>query len=178
MRITITGTPGTGKTSVARALSQKLGVPLYSLSEIVEKHGLFSSYDEKREAYIVDIEKLINFFSDKKHFIAEGLVAHHIPSDLCIVLRASPTEIEKRLKTRNYSKEKVKENVESELLAVIATEAFQEPKAPTVCQIDTTDRTIEEVVELVERCIKGKRIVEDVDWLEEQEHSNKSTESL
>ncbi len=178
MRITITGTPGTGKTSVARILQEKLKIPLYHLSEAVKEYKLFSSYDKEREAFVADVEKLVEFFSKKKSFLAEGLIAHYIPADICIILRASPKEIERRLSTRNYSIDKIKENAESEKLDVIATEVFQNPNAPLICQIDTTNKKVEEVAKLIEKCIKGERIFENVDWLEEQENSYRNSGSL
>ena len=72
LKLTITGTPGTGKSTVARILSKKLGLPIYNISEVVREEELYSEFDERRDAFIVDIEKLENFFEDKKDFIAEN----------------------------------------------------------------------------------------------------------
>ncbi len=167
MRIGITGTPGTGKSTVGEMLSKKLSLPLYSLSPLIKEKGLFKSYDSRRKAYEVDAEKLKEFFKGKDNFIVEGLVAHYIPLDYLIILRASPEEIKRRLKPRNYPREKVLENAEAEKLAVIATEAFKEPKFKKVIHVDTTGRSPEEVAQLIERLIKeGKELLEDVDWLE------------
>jgi adenylate kinase len=166
LRITITGTPGTGKTTVGKLLARKLGLPFYELSKVVKEEGLYSGYDGEREAYEVDYEKLRAFFEDKKEFVAEGLVAHKVPSDLLVILRARPETVVERLKPRGYPEKKLKENAEAERLAVVATEAVEEPLAPKVVHLDTTHRTPQEVVELIEKAIKGEEIFEEIDWLE------------
>ncbi|WP_163328676.1 adenylate kinase family protein [Desulfurobacterium thermolithotrophum] len=166
MKITITGTPGTGKTTVANILSKKLNLPLFNISELVKKEKLYIEFDSKRNAFVVDPEKLREFFHNKKHFIAEGLVAHYIPSDILIILRVNPKKIPERLAERNYTEEKVRENEEAERFAVIATEAIENSKAKRILHIDTTKRKPEDVVNLILEGIGGKEVFEEVDWLE------------
>ncbi len=168
MKIAITGTPGTGKSTVGKILSERLGIPVYNLSQLIKEKGFYTEFDEKRKAYVVDLEKLKEFFKDKENYIAEGLVAHYIPADPIVVLRARPEVIVERLKPRGYSEEKLKENAEAERLAVIATEVFENPLDCRVVHIDTTDRTPEEVAELIERALKGEEVFDDVDWLEDE----------
>ena len=168
MKIAITGTPGTGKSTVGEILSKRLGIPLYNLSELIKEKGLYTEFDEKRDAYVVDVDKLREFFKGKENFIAEGLVAHYIPADLIVVLRARPEVIVERLKPRGYSEEKLKENAEAERLAVIATEVFESNSNWKIAHIDTTNRTPEEVAELIERALKGEEVFDEVDWLEDE----------
>ena len=68
MRITITGTPGVGKTTVSRSLASVLDLPLYNLSELVKEKELYTEKDEDRDAFIVDEKKLLEFFKEKKNF--------------------------------------------------------------------------------------------------------------
>ncbi len=166
MRITITGTPGTGKTTLSNLLSEKLKIPVYHLSELIREKGLYSGYDEKRGSYVADVEKLRWFFSGKENFIAEGLVAHFIPSDVLIVLRASPEVVRRRLEERGYPREKVEENVEAERFDVCASEALKLGNFKRVIQIDTTKRKPEDVLRLALEGISGRDLFEDVDWLE------------
>jgi adenylate kinase len=171
LRITITGTPGTGKSTVAKLLAERLKLPLFELSRLVREEKLYSELDDERNALVVDPEKLKSYFENRNAFIAEGLVAHLIPADLLVILRASPETVRKRLAPRNYPPAKVEENVEAERFAVIATEALENPLAERVIHIDTTNRTPEQVAELIERAVKGEEIFEDVDWLETEGNS-------
>jgi len=167
LRVAITGTPGTGKSTVGKILSEKLGIPVYNLSELIKEKGFYTEFDEKRGAYIVDVEKLQEFFKGKESYIAEGLVAHYVPADLIVILRAKPEVVVERLRPRRYSEEKLKENAEAERLAVIATEVFESSPDSRVAHIDTTNRTPEEVAELIEKAIEGEEVFDDVDWLED-----------
>lgn len=167
MRVGITGTPGTGKSTVAKILAKKLGLPLFNLSRLIRERGLYSSFDEKRDAYEVDPEKLREFFEKREDFIAEGLVAHYIPVDYLVILRAEPDIVRERLVERPYTRDKVEENVEAERFAVIATEALENPLFKKVIHIDTSRREPEEVARLIERAIReGEELFEEVDWLE------------
>lgn len=167
MRITITGTPGTGKSTVAQILSKKLSLPLYNLSDLIKKEKFYTSYDEKRDAFIVDIEKLKEFFEEKKDFIAEGLIAHYIPSDVIVILRAKPEVIISRLKERNYPQEKLNENAESERIAFCANEVFELRPAPVTIHVDTSTRKPEEVADVIIEGIKEGGLIEEIDWLED-----------
>ena len=80
MRIVITGTPGTGKSSVARLLSERLGIPLIDIKAVARKAGIVSASHE------VDIPRLsrsLAFLGRKKDFIAEGHLACEVklPAD-------------------------------------------------------------------------------------------------
>ena len=56
MIISLSGTPGTGKTSVAKVLSKLLNANIVDLKAVARK--LPFSYDKKRKALIVDPELL------------------------------------------------------------------------------------------------------------------------
>lgn len=165
MRIAITGTPGTGKSTVAEILSRKLKLPVYDLSTVIKEKKLYSEFDNERDAFIVDVEKLKNFFKDKDSFIAEGLVAHYIPSDFLIILRVNPEMLPKRLSERGYSNRKIRENQEAERVAVIATEAIESSKTKKFIHIDTTNKPPELVAKLIMKGLEKEPIFEEVDWL-------------
>lgn len=165
MIIAITGIPGVGKTTIAKLLSKKLGYDLIHLSEFVKKHKLGSDYDRSRKSIIVDVEKLRKKIEPikGKDVIIDGHLSHFIPSDLVVVLRYDPKKLKTRLKRRGYPKNKIRENVEAELLDIIYAEAFTYGKK--VVQIDTTKRKPKEIVELIIKAIRGKYKGDKVDWL-------------
>ena len=168
LRLTITGTPGVGKTTVAEKVASLIPLKLFEISKLVKERRLYSSFDKRRDSYVVDVKKLRSFFENEKEFLAEGVVAHYIPSDILVILRLNPAELERRLRERGYSEEKVIENVEAERLAVIATEAFENPPSPRILHINATGKSPEELANLIIRGIKGEEIFDEVDWLEDE----------
>ncbi|MHA1456395.1 MAG: AAA family ATPase [Promethearchaeota archaeon] len=51
--IVISGTPGTGKTFIAKKLSEKITAKVISLSEFAVKKDLILSFDSKRDTYVI-----------------------------------------------------------------------------------------------------------------------------
>ena len=56
--IIITGSVGTGKTTLAKKLCKRLGFKYTDVNKIISKYGIASGYDKKRKTKIVDVKKL------------------------------------------------------------------------------------------------------------------------
>ncbi|MFB6145590.1 MAG: adenylate kinase family protein [Candidatus Nanohaloarchaea archaeon] len=159
MIVALTGTPGTGKTSVA----ERLDYEVLDLTEFVKERSLGEQGDE----FEVDIDAMVNeledYLKDKDDVVIEGHLSHHFPSDYCVVLRCDPDELEERLSERDYSSEKIRENIESEILDSILIEAVDMQK--NVLEVDTTGRDSEEVAKDIEAAInEGKTGYGEIDW--------------
>lgn len=154
--IALTGTPGTGKTSVA----EKLDFPVTDLKEFVKERGL----GEQREEFEVDIEDMVDALEDEvENGVIEGHLAHHVPADYCVVLRCAPDELRSRLQQRDYPAEKVEENVQAEILDIILQEAVE--KQENIIEVDTTGRSADRVAgEIEERIEKGDTGYGEIDW--------------
>ena len=130
--LALTGTPGTGKTTLA----QMLGKPLVRLSDYYE--ACSDSRDEGGE-WLVDLERLtqaVERDADPEAII-EGHLAHRL--GLCetiAVLRCHPEELHKRLADRDYTEAKLRENLEAEALGIITSEALE--AGADVHELDTT----------------------------------------
>ncbi|WP_456367591.1 adenylate kinase family protein [Thermococcus sp.] len=166
MIIAVTGTPGVGKTTVSKLLARKLGYEYVSLRDYVMERGIGEMKGDELE---VEVDELAyNFERDfaGKNVVADGHLSHFLKADLVVVLRAHPKLVGERLKGRGYSKEKIGENVEAELVDVILVEALEENE--NVIEVDTTGKTPEKVVdEIIGLIQKGvKRRVGIVDWSE------------
>lgn len=164
MIITITGTPGTGKTTV----SDNLQVPAIHLTEFVKEEGL----GEQKEEFEVDIPAMVKALKEEieeyDDIVIEGHLAHYFPSDICVVLRCDPKVLDERLQERDYSQTKVRENLESEALDIVLAQAIEHQEK--VVEIDTTELSKEEVVDQIERKMQEWPEVESsygqVDWSE------------
>ena len=169
MRIAITGTPGTGKTSVAAVLRDR-GYNVLDMTQYIKDHGLREEYDADRDTYDVDVERLNDCLLGYDDIIFEGHLAHFMDVDSVIVLRCHPDVMKSRLEARGYGPEKVSENIQAEVLDVILFEAV-ESEIPTYC-VDTSHNDVERTVDEIEDVMKGKTIghmPEDISWAEEMD---------
>ncbi len=168
MSIVITGTPGVGKHTIGKEISQKLGLKIIDINEIAKNSGLFEQNDESND---VDTEKLQEILREKisnKSIIIGHLAPYVLDSekiDRVIVLRRSPYDLIQVYEKRGYSDKKSKENASSEILGVITYDAINQLQ-DKVIQINVTSRDIQEVLERVESAISGNIDSEEVDWLE------------
>ena len=53
MIIIISGTPGTGKTTLAKKLMAKLNYPLLNINKFIKEKKLSEGYDKKRRSEII-----------------------------------------------------------------------------------------------------------------------------
>ena len=169
MKISISGTPCTGKTEVSKLLSKKLNYKLIQVNELAEKLNAFTGYDKKRECKILDMDKLEKEINKLKgNVIIEGHTSHLFPVDIVIVLRCNPEVLKKRLEERYPSNpSKVKENLEAEILGVITSEAVMSNKK--VYEIDTSEKSVEGSFGDILKILEGKTEefkIGCIDWLE------------
>jgi len=123
MKTALTGTPGTGKTTISKMLRDSYGLEVIDLNEVIRAHGYHIGWDENRHCLVVDIEALrAHPFSDG--LVLEGHLSHHLPVDRVIVLRTNPDVLRARLQKKGFSDNKIRENLEAEILDVILIEAL------------------------------------------------------
>ncbi len=167
MKIAVTGTPGTGKTTVGRALHERYGLRVIDVNEVIRAHQYVDTYDSHRDCLVVDLTALCAH-RFQQNSILEGHLSHHLDVDRVIVLRTDPRALEERLMQRGFSSEKVKENVEAETLDVILVEAVALHDA-RVYELDSTSapyETAQRACEIIhgdnlERFAPGR-----IDWTE------------
>lgn len=169
MRVALTGTPGTGKTTVAGRLDTDLEV--VDLNRLVEAEGLTAGEDADRGSWIADLEALRDRLAGRDDVLLESHLAHHLPVDRVVVLRCHPVELERRLRERGADASKAAENADAEALDVVLAEAVAEHGAGRIYEVDTTDRTPDGVAREVEAVLRGERepaagTVDFVDYLE------------
>ena len=141
MLICISGTPGTGKSSVGRAIALLAGIQIIEANDFVRSHGLITGRDKLRKSLIVDTKGLKReSLALKGDRILVGHISHFAKCGICIILRTNPDVLEARLKKRRWSKEKIAENVEAEILDACLKEAADECGIDNVFEIDTTGK--------------------------------------
>ncbi len=164
--VAITGTPGTGKSSVSTVLASR-GYHVIYLDAEAERLGLLE--EDATGGTVVNLEELARHLRvpTKVAFLI-GHYAHRLPVLMIVVLRCHPRELRRRLVARGWPAGKVQENVEAEAIDVITQEAV-EGGAP-VFEIDTTSATLSQTADTVLDLLQGKTKGHEagsVDWTDE-----------
>jgi len=177
MIIAITGTPGTGKTTVASILKKK-GFIVVDLKQLAFDNDFIIGLDKERNSSIVDVKKLDRYikkkFFSKEIVFVEGHIAHLLTCiDKIIILRLHPSKLKEILVKRKWKKDKIRENIEAEILDVILCEGVDIHTEKNCFEIDGTKRSINDIVncilEIVDNKFKDikKYKIGEIDWSDE-----------
>ncbi len=150
--IAVTGTPGTGKTEIAKALAKKINYKHIELNKIIKEEKLYANYNKKLNTYETDIKKLNKYLiklikKSKYNLIIDSHLSHYLPKsyvDLCIVCKCDLKELKNRLEKRKYSKTKIRENMDSEIFEVCLVESVENKHK--IIAVDTTPKKITQAV--------------------------------
>lgn len=143
MIIAVSGSSGTGKTIIAKALARKLRYNYIDVNKLIKDNGLRGKYLKKFDSYEVDVKKLnkilISLIKKNNNLIIDSHLSHYLPNkyvDYCFVCKCDLKVLKNRLKLRGYSDIKVKENLDSEIFDVCLVEATENKHSVIV--VDTT----------------------------------------
>jgi adenylate kinase len=132
--VVVTGTPGTGKTTLARKLTDRLGGTLLNVNELILSNKLYTGTDDIGTR-IVDLKKLRKKLLEAVNATSGTVVLDsHLLSDIriegscdaevyVVVLRLHLKPLLKRLIARNYPKAKIRDNIVSEALGYCSSMA-------------------------------------------------------
>lgn len=153
MIILISGTPGTGKTTVSKILAKNTGRELIRISELASDDVTIRT---EKDTKIVDVEKLKQKIKRRMSgsAVVDGHLSHLMDfGDLVIVLRTDPKVLKKRLIKKGFDKAKTRENLEAEALDVCLIESVERHK--NVFEIDTTEKSPQDVAGDIIKIVEG-----------------------
>ena len=170
--IGITGTPGTGKKTIGCKLAEQINYDFCNINKIILDNEYFTSKDSS--SYVVDIAKLKNHLADNfnsnkiiisGHLLPEVLDSNKV--DQVIILRCSPLVLWSRLSSRNYSLNKIKDNVESELLDLCLFDSINSFGSDKLLEFNNTEKNPSIVVsELITIMLSDSSTsTSGIDWL-------------
>lgn len=143
MIIAVSGTPGTGKTTLSKKIAEKLDYRYLDVARLIKINKIAESFDKKRRCYAVDVKKLNKILIEKikkySNLVIDSHLSHYLPKkyvDLCIITKCALKELEKRLKKKRYNKSKIRENLDCEIFDVCLNEA--KDAGHKVLIVDTT----------------------------------------
>lgn len=134
MIIGISGSVGSGKTSLAKELSKNLNYKLINLNELandfkIEDISDLQTFDFDLDKLLEKIEEDIkNYIKNNENIILEGHFVHEISSELInkLVIISRPLNLLKEeYIRRNYNENKIKDNLEVESFNLCFYEAIE-----------------------------------------------------
>ena len=175
LRFVITGNPGVGKHTTAKIIAEKINADIIDINDVaIDNNATGKKTDLGLD---VDVKRLVRLL--EKQLKAERdlvIVGHLAPYvlkpvgiSLVAVLRRSPYELEKTLKKRDYSADKVRENVASEILGTSLYDSLKTFGKRKVAEFDTTGKTpketADEILAALQKKSKSKSKLIGIDWL-------------
>ena len=129
--VLITGTPGTGKSSLAERVATACSMVQYDVSKVAKAENLCESYDETMDSHVIDEDKVLDHMEDVCGTVGGGVVVDYhscdlFPErwfDLVVVLTCDNSGLYTRLESRGYAEKKIRENVECEIFQTVLEEA-------------------------------------------------------
>ena len=171
----ITGNPGVGKHTSAKIIVEMINAEIIDINQVAidnnatgKRTDLGLDVDVKRLGRL--LEKMLKA---KRDFVIVGHLAPYVlkPAGISLVavLRRSPYELEKTLKKRGYSVDKVRENVASEILGTSLYDSLKTFGKRKVAEFDTTgkspEETADEIWTTLQKNTKSKPKLLGIDWL-------------
>ena len=180
--IVITGTPGTGKTTVSRQLADQIGASYLPLTQLVIDKRLHEAIDHRRRTRIVDLRRTRAFLAnslstDRKLMVIDSHIPDAIPREYVrkiLVLRCHARILEARLRRKGWGPLKIKENVLAEILdsCYVAATSYYGPRR--IAQLETSEFSVRKCIARAKRIVMKKPYrTATVDWISvlRREHS-------
>ncbi len=135
---------------------------------------MIAADDPERDTQVVDMDALAEALKKEtekstKPMIIDGHYSHDLVDNpsLVVVLRKAPWELQTVLQNRLYSYDKVWENLEAEIMGVIAEETLEAYPVELILEVDTTGKTPTDSGEEILSVIRGEKqpSIEPIDWV-------------
>ena len=166
--LVLTGNPGVGKHTTASEIIKQN--PMYEITDINNlaiELGLAEKAKETLGVYVAELKIKMKQKVSNNSLIVGHLAPYVLDEsdvDVVIVLRKNPMDLIKVFKNRGYSKEKIKSNTAAEFIGVTFNDSISSFGEEKTFQIDTTNKTPEQVTSIIDKIVHGKNKGDIVDW--------------
>lgn len=154
--IVVLGAPGSGKTAVAMALSERLGCEYLNVGQLALERGYILERDPERDSYVIDEDKVRGYLSkvleEVPCLVLETITPYAIPKErvsLVVVVRCRPSLLLVRLRERGYGPRKIRENVEYEAIDGPVFDAMELADEGRIVEVDGCEGSLEDELDHV-----------------------------
>ena len=166
--LVLTGNPGVGKhTTASEIMKQNAMYEIIDINNLAIELGLTEKAKETLEVYVAELKIKMKQKVSNNSLIVGHLAPYVLDEsdvDVAIVLRKNPMDLIKVFKNRGYSKEKIKSNTATEFIGVTFNDSISSFGEEKTFQIDTTNKTPEQVTSIIDKIVNGKNKGDMVDW--------------
>ncbi len=166
--LVLTGNPGVGKhTTASEIMKQNAMYEIIDINNLAIELGLTEKAKETLEVYVAELKIKMKQKVSKNSLIVGHLAPYVLDEsnvDVAIVLRKNPMDLIRVFKNRGYSKEKIKSNTAAEFIGVTLNDSITSFGEEKTFQIDTTNKTPEQVTSIIDKIVNGKNKGDVVDW--------------
>ena len=166
--LVLTGNPGVGKhTTASEIMKQNAMYEIIDINNLAIELGFTEKAKETLEVYVAELKIKMKQKVSNNSLIVGHLAPYVLDEsdvDVVIVLRKNPMDLIKVFKNRGYSKEKIKSNTTTEFIGVTFNDSILSFGEEKTFQIDTTNKTPEQVTSIIDKIVNGKNKGDMVDW--------------
>jgi len=168
--ILITGTPGVGKTSMSILLADEiknslgLDYTVINVGELIHKSKLYDNWNNDFDVPEFNEDKVLDALECVKDggYIVDFHTADFFPEHwfkLVVLLRCNNTELYDRLNQRGYKEKKITENIECEIMDVLADEVKNSYSSSRI--IELNNEKIDDMQDNIQKIVlKYKEVLE------------------
>jgi len=166
--LVLTGNPGVGKhTTASEIIKQNTMYEIIDINNLAIELGLTEKAKETLEVYVEELKIKMKQKVSNNSLIVGHLAPYVLNGsdvDVAIVLRKNPMDLIKVFKDRGYPEEKIKSNITAEFIGVTFNDSISSFGEEKTFQIDTTNKTPEQVTSVIDEIVNGKHEGDIVDW--------------
>jgi len=141
----ITGTPGTGKKTLAPLVASRLRIPCRSLNDLARSYHLSRRGGSEAEVDAPELGRRALAALEPPCLLYGHLLPYAFRRGAfskVVVLRCDPRVLRARLVGRGYGTVKVRQNVEAELIGLVSSDSVAAFGRDRVAEVDTSKATV------------------------------------
>ena len=151
MILAVSGTPGSGKTTLAKLLAKELSIKYRNITSLVRKKAIKAQWDRKDKVWDVRVSAINAYIKSQKNIILDGHMTHEANVDIILVCTCKLPLLHTRLVKRGYSVGKTRENMDAEIFKLCLNEAYEtgKPVLEVDCSKNLSKKRISEVTKFI-----------------------------